>query len=251
VRDAVTVPPGAQAPSSTGKLKKGKTSVTEGDASGPGSIAGVLGGAPFLPAPSQLEELILPDGTVAYVKKRSPEEIKAAEAARAAESEKAKAAESAKLSKKEKTSVAGSVSPESVTTAHDAPRGPLLAESALGHGHCSVCCPSAPKTVAGEPVKACSHQDGPTDAASHKTSSKLKKPVHTPPPAEESAVSDATPGEAMADVGPAGSTASSKLKKKGGTVMSPEEEKMEDARKLAAKQKAAAEQAGMSAVVRV
>ncbi|KAK4686714.1 hypothetical protein P7C73_g3410, partial [Tremellales sp. Uapishka_1] len=59
------------------------------------------------------------------------------------------------------------------TTANDASptnAGPLLAESALGHGHCSVCCPSAPKTAQGIPVEACTHQGGDSSAA------KLTKP---------------------------------------------------------------------------
>jgi hypothetical protein len=63
------------------------------------------------------------------------------------------------------------------------------------------------------------------------------------------AAAEAGPGEAVAvaETGPGSKGGSNKLKKGmggGGSAMSPEEEKMEDVRKLAAKQKAAAEQAG-------
>jgi hypothetical protein len=93
-----------------------------------------------LPAPHQLEEVILPDGSVAYIKK----------------ADKAKVDESSKLKKTDKTSA---------TAATGAPSGIPMNESAMGHGHCSVCCPSAPKTNMGQPVQPCAHQDGPTVVA--------------------------------------------------------------------------------------
>lgn len=206
---------------------------------------------PPLPAPSQLEEVYLPDGSVAYIKKKSPEQS----AAEANLANQAKSAESAKLSKKDKNSIAA-LDP-SEAQALDAAHGPAIHESEVGRGHCSVCCPHGPKTTAGEPVQPCTHQDGPGDGGAHKPpSSKGKKSVSPPAPAMShledpmaTAAAEAGPGEAVAvaETGPGSKGGSNKLKKGmsgGGSAMSPEEEKMEDVRKLAAKQKAAAEQAG-------
>lgn len=190
---------------------------TSGPSAGSSSAAVPAPGAPAvptLPAPHQLEEFIMPDGTTVYIKK----------------SERPKMEESIKTKKTEK-----------IATPGGAPPGVPLNESAMGHGHCSVCCPSAPKTAAGQPVQSCAHQDGPVAAvagtpaagsAGKPPATKLTKPSTQPPaavvipPGPDINVTDVS----NIDTDPA---ALSKGKKPAKTALAPEEQKMEDARSLA------------------
>ena len=148
----------------------------------------------------------------------------------------------------------------------------------MSGGHCAMCCPSAPRDASGRPIFPCAHQDGLSGPsamdraqAAHASTPGMaasKKKGESPgaPPTGPIADLPAGPGEeAGADVldkpGPG------KLKKgkaPSAEGLSPEEEAMEEARKLAgelasltcprkrgvradfvAKQKAAAESAGM------
>ncbi|WVQ86046.1 hypothetical protein IAT38_008214 [Cryptococcus sp. DSM 104549] len=147
------------------------------------------------------------------------------------------------------------------------PKAPGAASAASGHGphepHCSVCCPHGARLPQGVPIEACAHQDGPLGAiatggkpatpsgprSQQKSGGNPSRPpsvqrVHTPE------AEGAGEGEAMmmGDGAPGSGTKSapgsklSKGKKAPSEVMTPEDA-MEDARKLAVRQKAAAEQA--------
>ncbi|KAL7422817.1 hypothetical protein Q5752_002113 [Cryptotrichosporon argae] len=122
-----------------------------------------------------------------------------------------------------------------------APAVGVPAESEVGKGHCSYCCPNdarpglaAEVAHAHDPTHTHVHDAEPTPAPS-----KLSKKTSGPPSVHPI---DGLPGaQDEADATSVKSSSKSKDKKSSG--LSPEEELLEDAKKLAAKQKAAAEAA--------
>lgn len=173
--------------------------------------AGTPGPAANIVTPDTLEEVILPDGRTAYVRPAPP------------------------AGKKGKTTE--DVSSKTKVT------GAVPAESALGQGHCSVCCPSAPRTGHGVPIEPCAHQDGPLGPVAPASIKDKKKVTQTLPPVGPTPGAGPLnlPGETAVAVEEERTTApdgSNKLKKKvtaGPPVMplSSEERAMEDARTLA------------------
>jgi hypothetical protein len=125
----------------------------------PGSAPGTGASVGHAPPMVELEEMILPDGTRAFIR-RDPD------------------AKKGKSTEKTKTTT--------TTTTTGPAQHPVLAESALAHGHCSVCCPSAPKTSHGVPIEPCAHQDGPLG--------KVGQPVIVAPTAPASASKPASGG---------------------------------------------------------
>ncbi|WVR08584.1 hypothetical protein IAU60_005639 [Kwoniella sp. DSM 27419] len=144
----------------------------------------------------------------------------------------------------------------------------IATESELGKGHCSVCCPNGPRTHAGKPIEPCEHQDGilnpmaniPTVAPGSKSALGGKITKLAPPhslglpgsvhPAEPGNVPNAESMEVEVKTGDANKSPGKLAKGKKASSVSPEESAMEDAKKLAIKQKAAAEQAAVEKAAR-
>lgn len=193
--------------SKSGKLRKQPPTFVEGDAptNTPAGNAAPL---------QELEPVILPDGTTAYIRKPLPAET----APSIGSGKKGKSSNGLQQPLNENASI-GNI-----------PQLPQqLAESQLGHGHCSVCCPSAPRNREGVPVEACSHQDG--VPVKENQSKKLKKTSVTSPagpldlPGEEVAAPIGTEAEIPASA----KAPSSKGKSK---KVQPEDE-MDDVKRLA------------------
>lgn len=187
-----------------------------------------------LPAPHQLEEFIMPDGTVAYIKKADRPIA-------------GKIDDPNKLKKADKpatiNNLPGATGPGTII--------PDPAMSMMGYGHCSVCCPSAPKTMAGQPIQPCAHQDGPAvvvsglpgGSAAKPPAAKLSKPVpgHGPivglPPSGDAEMGDllnvgASPDGGVGKKGPKPMPGVGLGGPGAGPSMSGEQ-KMEEARNLA------------------
>lgn len=170
--------------------------------------------------PDTLEEVILPDGRTAYVRPTP----------------------AATTGKK------GKSTDETTTKTTTKTTGGVPAESAMGQGHCSVCCPSAPRTTQGVPIESCAHQEGPLGApapSSSKNKSKTSQPGAPAVPAHPAGPLN-LPGDTAVTVEEDRANApdgSNKLKKKvtagpaiaAGPSLSPEERAMEEARNLASK----------------
>ncbi|WWD20657.1 hypothetical protein CI109_105133 [Kwoniella shandongensis] len=222
--------------------------------------------APVAPSVPILEEIVLPDGRTAYVQSR-PSSSKAADQSAPPPPG---AQQPGKLKKGKGGSGAAKEGPSA--SLHDAnTQIHVPAELEMGKGHCSVCCPHGIQK--GVPAEPCGHQDGQHNAApaapqasgsgaqmsgprTQKPNNKLSRPPSVRPlglpeaegisgPGEEVALEhDGGAFEAGASAGAKKADPSNKLTKgKKGGNLTPEEEAMEDARKLAVKQKAAAEQA--------
>ncbi|ORY26571.1 hypothetical protein BCR39DRAFT_252911 [Naematelia encephala] len=207
-----------------GHLSTGPDAGVAGDPSRPASIS--------VPQPQAdlpiLEEVTLPDGSRAYVRHGT-----------------APAAPSSTGNKKSKGGEAVGATKEM----H------VPAESDLGRGHCAMCCPSAPRDAAGNPIFPCAHQAGVPGAAAAGPSSVAPIPQiagsskgkdHATPniagslnlPGEEVQIQEKETESVVKEKAP-----SNKLKKSsaGSKGISPEEEALEDVKRLAVKQKAAAE----------
>lgn len=229
-----------------------------------------------LPAPHQLEEFIMPDGTVASVKKGTkagaPTSAPAAGAGAPGPAGPAASAHAnAGTAKADKGKAPAAASPPGLAGASGtaAAHPAALNESAMSHGHCSVCCPSAPKTTAGKPVEPCADQEGPiavsapgapaTASSNKPTPNKLTKPGGSVPPPGSGPASGpsgpAGPAEpvmptgmantATAPAGPSAAGPPNKLTKgKGKADLTPEEQKMEDARNLASESLEAVAESG-------
>jgi hypothetical protein len=283
--DVVAPGPTAESKGSN-KLKKKQEIVTTPGMPPSGSV---LGNGPAVPGASGeavpvpgakradiaiLEEVVLPDGTIAYVRSGTAPSLAPMPAGGSAGMPNIPAAGANNGSKKDK-------SKENVgITADTALPGVLPhipAESEVGKGHCMMCCPTAPHDASGRPIFPCAHQDGiagpsPMDRAQAASASapgapgapgsgsgggkKKSDKVVSPPPGlpdiplplgEEVAINHENvgglpPAEALPLVSGSGSgSGGGKLKKGKGPVgggsaggaFSPEEEAMEDARKLA------------------
>ncbi|WVN89721.1 uncharacterized protein L203_104951 [Cryptococcus depauperatus CBS 7841] len=307
--------PTHSAPSTPNKLKKPLPSFGNGSLSSPRNVAAnVPAGSSVGPshhsiagsrAPSEksraldpdvpiLEPVTLPDGTTAYIKSALPSVVGAPShhgahhdapfAHAGADGATLIPPPGARPPSTLRKSAPGSERDISIMEAADAPKSQAdhaanvhtPAESELGKGHCSVCCPHGARLPSGIPIEACAHQDGalgeavpgglgsraatPSGPRSHQSVGKLSKPpsmaTHVTPDfedlpghGEELYLADHPVDESIKSAMPPGTPG--KLSKGHGTPsLSPEEEAMEDARKLAAKQKAAAEQAASEKVER-
>nr|XP_019051135.1 hypothetical protein I302_01584 [Kwoniella bestiolae CBS 10118]OCF30065.1 hypothetical protein I302_01584 [Kwoniella bestiolae CBS 10118] len=289
-RDLTVHPPGSTihvpthaAPSSgSNKLKKKPPTFAEGSVADPANVASNIPVGPPSrtgtpapsvkapsPAPLTMEEVVLPDGRTAYIPSRpasktpsAPKETHVSDGLGAAPPP---PGDRPSTGKKDKSSTSAADKDKTSTVQKDTTHTGIPAESEVGRGHCSVCCPHGPRAVGGVPIEPCEHQDGilgqaakqhtaPTGPRSNK-SAKLAKP--TPPgslglPQETEAVGgpgeEVNMGDAVAGSGGApksGGPSKGSKGSKGGP-----EDAMEDARKLAAKQKAAAEQAALEAAER-
>lgn len=222
-------------PAPAGTTIPAMTKVTAGTPPAGSKIVPIPSGTPTPGAdtavPETLEEVILPDGRTAYVRP-SP-----AVGATSGPSKKGKITEDLNTSTKTK-----------VTSG-------VPAESDMGRGHCSTCCPSAPRTAHGVPIDACAHQDGPLGATpptgpagpgSIKNKTKINQPAvpgGRPSPPATGLLN--LPGETAVAVGEERTTmpdGSNKLKKKvtAGPLampMSNEEKAVEEARTLASTSK--------------
>ncbi|OCF45693.1 hypothetical protein I317_00596 [Kwoniella heveanensis CBS 569] len=217
-----------------------------------------------------LTEVILPDGRTAYIPSRpvSQANVPASGAAAdpAANAPPPPGARPPSTLKKGKPSTAGGAEVVDETTVKDKEKTTtgVPAESEVGRGHCSVCCPHGPRTHGGVPIEPCEHQDGilgpmakapsgPAGPRSNKSAKGSGKPPSAHSLGLPAAGEPAGPGDevnidqvegdvVMGDKAKSGPPSKLTKGKKTGSL-SPEEEAMEDARKLAVKQKAAAEQA--------
>lgn len=213
-------------PAPAGTTVPATTKVTAGTPPAGAKIAPTPSGAPApganVAVPKRLEEVILPDGRIAYVRP-SP-------ASGAGLSKKGKVTED--LNTSNKTKVTGG--------------GP--AEADMNRAHCSVCCPTAPRTTHGVPIDSCAHQDGPLGPAapagpgSTKSKTKVTQPgVPGGRPSPPGAGLLNLPGDTAIPVEEermAAPDGSNKLKKKPtagppALSLSNEEKAMEDARVLA------------------
>jgi hypothetical protein len=213
-------------PAPSGTPVPATTKVTAGTHPAGSKIVPIPSGLPApganAPVPETLEEVILPDGRTAYVRP--------APSAGSVAGKKGKFTEDPNASTKTKVT------------------GGVPAESDMGRGHCSVCCPTAPRTTQGVPIDSCAHQDGPlgptapAGPSSTKTKTKINQPNvpgGRPSPPDTGLLN--LPGETAIAVEEERTTApdgSNKLKKKitaGPPAMplSNEEKAMEDARTLA------------------
>nr|XP_018259656.1 uncharacterized protein I303_07724 [Kwoniella dejecticola CBS 10117]OBR81814.1 hypothetical protein I303_07724 [Kwoniella dejecticola CBS 10117] len=277
--DTVHVPSHPAASSGSNKLRKKPPTFAEGSTADPanmanipvppsraGTPAGSMKGA--TPVPMTMEEVVLPDGRTAYIPSRPASQAAAPLPADtgippplADRPSTGKKGKSTASDEKDKEKVTSSSPPQKDTTHTGIP-----AESEVGRGHCSVCCPNGPRAVAGVPIEPCEHQGGilgqaakqhsaPTGPRTNKSASqKLSK---TPPNQPGSlglpeAENVGGPGQEvdMGDVVGPPPTGPKPSSKGGKSQKSNPEEAMEDARKLAAKQKAAAEQAALEAAER-
>lgn len=267
VEHEVAAAPASSDPKSSNKLKKKPDVVTTpgmpppgtvlGDGmtaplvppSRPGSVApGGLGASPAAPGaavpipPAKqaeipiLHEILLPDGTKAYIRRGpAPATTSAALPGPAAVS--MPSASPATLSKKDKQK-------EKVDNSADigaSSQTHIPAESEMGKGHCMMCCPTAPRDASGRLIYPCAHQDGLAGpsamdraqaAAGH---DKGKKKAASPPPVVAADI-PLPPGGETVVVEASEKPAPNKLVKggkAGPSGVSPEEMAMDDARKLA------------------
>lgn len=181
-----------------------------------GGNGAAASGSSTVPPRVELEEFVLPDGRTGFVPKDA-------------------GGKKGKSTEKVKTS-------ENVTAA--VPPPPVVNESAMGHGHCSVCCPSAPKTAHGVPIEACAHQEGPIGPAipvkpSDDTKGKKKAvPPVAPPTGLDIPEIPAPATEITETENVSKPDGTNKLKKKttagpAAPPMSSEEQALEDAKSLA------------------
>ncbi|WRT70644.1 uncharacterized protein IL334_007642 [Kwoniella shivajii] len=286
--ETVHVPVHPVSASGSNKLKKEPPTFVEGSTADPAHLANNVpleNGLPSragTPAPSTkaapgealmvLEPVVLPDGQIAYIPSRPASHVGGPkESALADGSAPPSLGDRPSTGKKGKSSGGGEEKDKTASIQKDTTHTGIPAESEVGRGHCSVCCPNGPRAVGGVPIEPCEHQDGilgqagkqhipstaPTGPRSNK-SGKLNKP---PPagslglptedviggPGEEVNIGDVAGDVFVGDRPKSGPP--SKLSK-GKKSTTPEEEAMEDARKLAQKQKAAAEQAALEAAER-
>ncbi|WVQ70693.1 hypothetical protein IAR50_000215 [Cryptococcus sp. DSM 104548] len=166
-----------------------------------------------------------------------------------------------------KTPPAGSERDAPIGTMADAPKAGAggahshgTSESEMGRGHCSVCCPHGARLENQVPIEACEHQDGALGDAIPGTISKPATPsvprsqksiaptsrASSVPPTEHPHYQDEVDPSEMHDGKARNPSVAGGLSKGIKTpTLSPEEEALEDARRLAVKQKAAAEQAAL------
>lgn len=213
----------------------------------PGSTApaGFGGAVPIPPAKQAeipiLDEIILPDGTKAYIRRGTAPAAPASVPVPAPAAVTMPTPAPATLSKKDKSKEKIDTTADVGATSHTH----IPTESEMGRGHCSMCCPSAPRDASGRPIYPCAHQDGLSgpsamdraQAAAGNDKGKNKKGT---PPAVSAMDIPLPPGGDTNTVvvdatdKPAGGN---KLVKggggKGGSGASPEEMAMDDARKLA------------------
>ncbi|KAK6906657.1 hypothetical protein I203_100644 [Kwoniella mangroviensis CBS 8507] len=289
-RDLTAHPPGTTvhvpthpvASSGSNKLKKKPPTFAEGPVADPANVvssipvgppSGTGTPAPSMkaptPAPMTMEEVVLPDGRKAYIPSRPASQAASAPKDAAPPTGLGSAppppGDRPSTGKKDKSSISAADKEKGSIAQKDTTHTGIPAESEVGRGHCSVCCPHGPRAVGGVPIEPCEHQDGilgqaakqhtaPTGPRSNK-SAKIIKP--TPPgslglPPETEAVGGPGDEVQMGDVVGSGdkpkSGPPSKLSKS--QKSDSPEDAMEDARKLAAKQKAAAEQAALEAAER-
>lgn len=212
--------------SSSEKLKKGKPGSSDTLADGP-----------------TLEPVILSDGRTAYLLPAPPP---AGEAGR--ESDGAAAGKKDKLSKplgeSNAANIPSATGPPGSTHVASLP----AAESELGRGHCSVCCPSAPRDNLAAPVEPCVHLDPsavavPAPASNGKGAKKLGKErpaegvsgTHGAPPAGPLGLPGSIEGDAANVPGEQdgfgkspSTTGPNKLSKGKKTDLSPEEQLEDD-----------------------
>ena len=248
-----TVPPPAR-PGSTTPSAPGAT-VLPGAF---GSAGGVPGKGTVVSQPKAadipiLEEIVLPDGSRAYIRKGTAPAPTAAPSVlapppAAISAGPSTAAAPATLSKKDKQKeqIDAMAAPNTGGHTHTS------TESQMGMGHCAMCCPSGPKDASGRPIYPCAHQNGlsgpsamdraqvahagdPANPAAPAAGGKKKPapsaaPLPDLPGGNETVVVQENVQPSL-DTGNAGG---GKLKKgKGPAALSNEEEAMEDARKLA------------------
>ncbi|WVQ95510.1 hypothetical protein IAU59_002607 [Kwoniella sp. CBS 9459] len=259
--------------STAGPPSRAGTPAPPSHAGTPGPGAAIAGpgsskGAPPADIPV-LEPVLLPDGRTAYIPSRPVSQTGVPPVGGAPDiaggAPPPPGARPPSTLKKGKSPTAGGadVVDESSVKDKEKTKSHVPAESELGQGHCSVCCPHGPRTHGGVPIEPCEHQDGilgpgakapsgPAGPRSNKSAKGGKVPsAHSlglpaaddlAGPGEEVNIDHVEGDVVMGDKAKSGPP--SKLTKGKKTAsLSPEEEAMEDARKLAVKQKAAAEQA--------
>ena len=104
-----------------------------------------------------LEEIVLPDGTRAYVRSGSAPSLAPMPAGGMTGLPNIAAAAPSTLSKKDKSKEKVDITAD---TALPGALGHIPAESEMGRGHCMMCCPTAPHDASGRPIFPCAHQDG-------------------------------------------------------------------------------------------
>ncbi|WVF67946.1 hypothetical protein IAT40_002708 [Kwoniella sp. CBS 6097] len=216
-----------------------------------------------------LEPVILPDGRTAYIPSRPVSQANVSPAGvmpdMAGGAPPPPGARPPSTLKKGKSPTAGGADGVNETTVKEKEKtkSHVPAESELGGGHCSVCCPHGPRTHGGVPIEPCEHQDGilgpmakapsgPAGPRSNKSAKGGKPPsahslglpagAEPSGPGDEVNIDQVEGDVVMGDQAKSGPPSKLTKGKKTGSL-SPEEEAMEDARKLAVRQKAAAEQA--------